>query len=183
MGMNAIILYIVIISSATASLGFAADLNSAAKEILSAPDWTRTEAVEIANKRIDEKRGKKIIDVMEKYAALSPEEARSLVSNLSDSGKPYDLSIGGKIYIFNRVYCNVPEKVKKVDWKFFGGWGSVPQDKETVNSLYPLRKTKTGRLELFYLSGSYTGPPYRGLEEFDFLLKRFGKRNVINRQQ
>lgn len=181
--MNAITLYTIKILSIAVSLGVAADLDSVAKEILSAPDWTRTEAAEIANKRIDVKRGQKIVDVMTKCADLSPEEARRLVSNLSASGKPYDLSIGGRIYIFNRVYCNVPEKVKKVDWKFFGGWGSVPQDKETVDSLYPLRKTTTGRLELFYLSGSYTGPPYRGIEEFDFLLKRFGKRNVIDRQK
>lgn len=166
----------ILITIASRSLGDPIDLDSGVKEILNVSDWTRSEAVELANKRIGEKRGREILVVMEKFRNISPDDARQLVIKLTNSGKPYDLGIGGKIYIFNRVYCNVPEIVKKEDWKFFGAWGSIPQDEKTVNALYPLRLTAEGKLELFYLSGSYAGPVYRGLDEFDFLLKRFGRR-------
>ena len=177
MGMKTFIFYVsIFIFAASTSFGGEVDLDSAAKEILKAPDWTRSEATEVANKRIGEQRGREILDIIEKHTNLSPEDARQLVIRLSASGKSYDLSISGKIYIFNRVYFNVPKMADKSDWKFFGAWGGIPQDKTTINALYPLRMTGEGKLELFYLSGSYAGPPYRGLDEFDFLLKKCGKR-------
>lgn len=154
------------------------DFNLAIKEILLAPDWTRSEAAELANKRTNEDKGRKILSILNKFKMVSPANARELVIRLSAAGEPHDLSIAGKVYIFNRLYCNVPEKVEKSGWSFFGAWGSVPQDKDTVNSLYPLRMTGEGKLELYYLSGSYSGPAYRGADEFDFFMKRFGKRKA-----
>jgi hypothetical protein len=154
------------------------DINLLVKEILAAPDWTRTEEDELKNKRINKMRGAKILAVMSKGVSLSPENARLLVMRLHAQKKKNDRGVDGKIYIFNRFYCNVPEWVDKADWRFFGGWGSIPHDNKTVGALYPLKESKDREVELVYLSGSYTGPAYRGLEEFDFLFKRFGKRKV-----
>jgi hypothetical protein len=157
-------------------LGAEVDMASDIEKIVEAPDWTRPEADELINKKVGVERGKKILASLEKYRDLSPEKARQFVALLSSSGEKHDLNIAGKIYIFNRLYCNVPERVEKTGWKFFGGWGSVPDDGITVGALFPLKETNDGKLELHYVSGSYTGPSYEGIKEFDFLLQRFGKR-------
>lgn len=156
--------------------GAESNMKEEIKEILMLPDWTRLEVEELITKRVSIERGQKIVGTLEKYRELAPEKARQFVTLLSSSGEKNDLSIAGKIYIFNRIYFNVPERVEKSNWKYFGGWGSVPDDGKTVEALYPLKVTNDGKLELHYISGSYTGPSYDGIGEFDFLLHKFGKR-------
>lgn len=152
------------------------DLELACRSINDAPSWTR-----MSGDTIDSE-GPKLSSVLRNFAAISPENARKLVERLSalsqDPSKEaaIDHDICGRIYIFNRLYCNVPRMVDRIDWKFFGGWGGIPGDELRLNALYPLTQGEGGSLELTETSGGYYGPRYRGLEEFDFLLSRFGKR-------
>lgn len=152
------------------------NLELACKAINDAPSWTR-----MSEDTIDSA-GPELTAVLKNYAKISPVEARKLVERLSDlskdisKGAAIDHDICGKIYVFNRIYCNVPEMVDRIDWKFFGGWGGIPGDELRLNALYPLTQGEGGSLDLTETSGGYYGPPYKGLEEFDFLLSRFGKR-------
>ena len=180
MGMNILppAALVFLVMTTLSSYGDDVDLPLFAKEILKAPDWDQPEVDELIKKRIGKERGEKILNVLGKYTSLSTDQARALLILLSDSGKKTDLRIGGKIYIFNRLYCDVPETVEREGWEFFGGWGGVPSSDKTINALYPLKKNEEGKLELHYLSGSYTGPNYRGVAEFDFLIERFGRREA-----
>lgn len=144
-------------------------LDKAIIEINQAPDW-RT--IHFPN---DGTEGQKLIRTLMKYVNYTPEDARELVNRLVISGgTTSNQEIGGKVYLFNRLYCNVSQYSNRDGWKVFGGWGGVAVNETTINSLYPLEQKDGGfKLELF---SGYAGPPYQGLEEFDWLLKRFGQR-------
>lgn len=152
------------------------ELDVAVKEIQNAPNWIQMTEDKIALM------GPQLTTILEKYMTISPKDARRIVERLSvgkdpNSSEPTsDREVGSKIYIFNRLYCNVPEMVSTSNWKVFGGWGGVPHNSDSLNALYPLTRQKNGTLKLTETFGGYGGPTYRGLEEFDFLLKRFGKR-------
>lgn len=138
-------------------------------DISSSPDWRTI--------RVPDRSGdsRVLIKSLMLYVKKSPEELREIISKLEASAEVSpDLEIGGKIYILNRLYCKVPRKSERDGWMFFGGWGGIGIDENTINSLYPL-VLKDGEFSLEQFSG-YGGPPYRGLEEFDWLLKRFGRR-------
>ena len=146
------------------------DIGAAVKEISSAPNWTGMDEVKITIE------GPKIIQILEKYVDLPLQDARGLLRQLLDSGGEFDLDIAGKVYIFNRLYCNVPASIKRDGWKFFGGWAGVPITASSVNSLYPLSVKNDSQLELKSVFSGYAGPPYRGLEELDYFIERFGRR-------
>ena len=138
-------------------------------DIKLAPDW-RT--LKFPDQTGD---SKVLIESLLKHVRYKPEEFREIIRGLAvEAEVNYDLAIKEKIYILNRLYCNVPKYSKRDDWKVFGGWGGIGVDKNTLSSLYPL-VLKDGEFTLEQFSG-YGGPPYRGLEEFDWLLKRFGQR-------
>jgi hypothetical protein len=138
-------------------------------EIKLAPDWRTL--------RFPDRTGgsKVLIETLLKHVKYNQEEFRRIIRGLAvEAELNQDLAIGGKIYILNRLYCNVPNHSKRDDWKVFGGWGGIGVDEDTLSSLYPI-VLKDGEFTLEQFSG-YAGPPYRGLEEFDWLLKRFGQR-------
>lgn len=148
------------------------DIDLAIKDISAAPKW-----VSMGNEKF-QMEGAKLIQILMQYTDLDPKEARNLVDKLSvPSGSLYtQMDIAGKIYIFNRLYCNVPDKSEMSDWKVFGDWRGVTVTQGRINSLFPLSKNKRDRLELTGHFHGYFGAPYRGLSEFDFLMKRFGRR-------
>jgi hypothetical protein len=146
------------------------DVNSALKEIASAPDWTAMDEKHIITD------GSKIINTFSKYCDLPSENARLLIQRLAESGDEFNLSIASKIYIFNRMYFNVPEMTDRVGWKFFGGWSGIPINETNVRSLFPLAIKDDGSTELKNVFSGYSGASYRGLDEFDFFLERFGPR-------
>lgn len=149
-------------------------VDTAIVEINMAPDWR---GIRFPN---DGGETKKLIDALMKHAKATPNEARELVMKLVASGETdHDLEIAGKIYIFNRLYCNVPRHSKRNDWKVFGGWGGIVVDENTINSLYPLVLNK-GEFKLEQFSG-YNGPPFQALDEFDWLFKRFGQRFEVGK--
>jgi len=147
------------------------DIKTIVKEIEMAPDWTAISEQKIARD------GPKLTAILRKYTSLSTDNARKVVEKLNASSeKSFNLSIGGKIYVYNRLLFEVPEKADQNNWKFFGGWIGVPVNNGVVNPLFPLGKNQNGRLDLIYSFGGYAGPEYRGLSEFEYFLQRFGRR-------
>lgn len=167
--MHIILAVIAIMAMAIANAaGF--DVELAVKAVKNAPRWTEMTEEQIATD------GPKLIAVLDGFVDLSPADAREVVKALQvAAGKTDDTDLYGKIYIYNRLYCKVPVTVDQSTWRFFGGWVGVRVFKGSVNALYPLGKRADGRLELSASFGGYMGPLYRGLAEFDFLLKRFGR--------
>lgn len=146
-----------------------AGLEESIVAINAAPDWR---ALQFPHQNAEVKI---LMGCLLKYVRFAPEDFREIIKSLATSAEHNsDLAIGGKIYILNRLYCNVPRHSKRDGWKVFGGWGGIGVDENTIDSLYPL-VLKSGEFDLQQFSG-YGGPPYQGLEEFDWLLKRFGQR-------
>ncbi len=135
------------------------------------------------------KDGKKLMDVLAKYTSIEVGDARKLVEGLTLSSKTldgfellpeqgtYDMDVAGKIYVFNRLYCNVPETFNQKETKIFGGWIGVVAENESINILFPLHPAADGSIELAFVFGGYKGMPYRGNQEFEFFIKTFGVRN------
>ncbi len=124
------------------------DLEKAVKEIRAAPDWTTEtdDSLPLVQS--------KITDVYLLYLDISSKDARSLVVEMMASGERFDASNYGRIHLFNKMFCNVPEVVERADWKFFGGWMGFPVSDETVGALYPLAINVKGKLKLV---GVYRG--------------------------
>ncbi len=168
---NLIIILSVIFLWSTNSISLAFSLEDATKEIESASSWTRLSDKQVLTD------GDKLTSILEKYLSLKTSNAREIVEKLEMSyQKNFNSDVAGKIYVFNRLFCNVPEKSHHEKWMFFGGWAGVSIKDDYVNSLFPLKKLENGKLKLVYSFAGYTGPHYRGLAEFDFLLERFGRR-------
>jgi hypothetical protein len=146
------------------------DVDSAVKDIIAAPDWT------VMNEKSLLIEGDKIIKILAKYCDLPSNNVRMLIQKLSESGDEFNLSIGSKIYILNRMFFNVPEIADRSGWKFFGGWAGVPINGSRVSALFPLSITDDGLTKIKNVFGGYSGASYRGLEEFDFFLERYGRR-------
>ena len=153
------------------NFSLASDLENSIKEIENATSWTSLSDKQVLTD------GDKLTSILKKYVFLKTGEAREIVEKLESLYQDkFDSDIAGKIYVFNRLFCNVPEKSPNEKWKFFGGWAGVSIKNNYVNSLFPLKKLENGKLKLIYSFSGYTGPHYKGLAEFDFLLKRFGRR-------
>jgi len=146
------------------------DLKSAIQEFSRIPDWTKLHRDNLPFE------AKKITHVLNQYKHITPEEAEKLVSGLLQIGDEFDMENNGKVYLFNRVYCDVPSYVERDQWRFFGGWSGVPVTETEVNALYPFTVKDDGTLELTGVFGGYFGSEYLGLEEFKYFLKRFGQR-------
>lgn len=150
------------------------DIDLAVKEISGAPSWTGM------NSEIILKEGPRLCAVLKKYVMIGPDDARNLVAKLSSMTDTKDLiSFDGKIYVFNRLYCNVPERADLRDWKFFGGWGGIKITNNTIRAIFPLTRVGNGELELTEVYRGYYGIKYRGLDEFNFLFDKFGQRSKM----
>ena len=155
----------------------AINIEDAVKTIIAAPDWTTMNGDNLSIE------GQKLVKILRSFMELKPEEAKSLVSALNLLQiKRLDTGIAGKILIYNRLYCNVPSKPDRNGRRNFGGWNGSSGMGFTVDALYPLTQTDEGWLGLNQAFGGYTGPLYRGLEEFDYFYAKFGKR-IIKRIQ
>jgi hypothetical protein len=165
-------IFSIIIWLASSSVVTALDMELAVKEISDAPSWTGMNSESIRTE------GPKLCAALKQYVSISPEDARNLVAKLGSKTDTKDrISFDGKIYVFNRFYCNVPERADKRDWKFFGGWSGVDVSNNSIHILFPLTKIENGDLELTKVYGGYFGMKYRGLDEFNFLFERFGRRS------
>lgn len=81
-----------------------------------------------------------------------------------------------KVYILNRVVCNVPQWVDSREPIPFGGWLDRPTRDGAINVLWPLSVDDDGELRLTGAMMSYMGAPYQPLSEFRAFLERYGRR-------
>jgi hypothetical protein len=89
----------------------------------------------------------------------------------------YTIAAMSKLFVLNRFVFNVPEHAK-FSGPFFGGWEGVPHDEREMNVMWPLSHGKDGQLELSGAYGGYSGERFRALEEFDFFLRKYGRRSI-----
>ena len=80
------------------------------------------------------------------------------------------------LYVLNRLVFNVPARERIGDIKFFGGWDNVPYDDKEVSILWPLSIDLHGGMELVGFHPGYNGDEYQALKEFDYLHKKYGRR-------
>lgn len=143
---------------------------TAAKEILQAPRWANMHQENFLEL------GPKLLTVLNTYKDLEPPQARLLVEAIvALQEDPFDLVTASQIFVFNRLYFNVPEWELLENWKSHSGFHGIPQKGFSFNSLYPLT-LKNGKFEFCGGSLAYAGGPYMGLKEFDYLAEKYGKR-------
>ena len=88
-----------------------------------------------------------------------------------------DLEEISKVYVLNRMMFAVPGSAPIQDARFFGGWGGVPHDENTVNMRWPVNIATNGVFELEVRRfGSYNGAPYQAVAEFDYFRAKYGVR-------
>ena len=92
----------------------------------------------------------------------------------------YSLAEMSKVFLLNRFIFRVPESEGQ-DVRFFGGWYRVPFTNGVANLMWPLGYTDQGTITIKGRYEGYAGPPYRGVEEFDFFAKRYGRRRSVGR--
>ena len=91
------------------------------------------------------------------------------------STHPQDTSLWSRVFLLNRYLFQVPE-ISPIDGHLFGGWAGTPVENGMVNRLWPFSYDGQNRLQLVGEFEGYYGPPYRGLDEFDYFQKKFGLR-------
>ena len=151
------------------------------KDLLSVPLWTRLPS----DKEYTHE--KNLFLALNKANEMSVNEIRMAIqemlasvdnknSKINDDGFNEAFDVWCKIFVLNRYYANVPEWESLDNLEGFGGWLGIPRTKGKVNMLFPLAISESGN---FYLAGrlyGFMGPDYRGLEEFDYLIKKYGVR-------
>lgn len=124
-----------------------------------------------------------IIKVMQRLCREEPGFVRNVIRKLLELGD--DNTTPGNpvnkwsfVYLINRFYCHVPDWETVKDRRLFGGWVGIPEDDSRFKLGYPLVFNPDGTIELEGPLGGYTGAAYQGLNEFDFLLEKYGRRKV-----
>jgi len=142
-------------------------------QLNSAPSWQQMNDENVAIL------GKQLMDVIKPVQEWTIEDVHQLVSQLEkqsiNEGQKWRYL--GDIYIINRFYTNVPEWADRKSIKIFGGWAIPRKKTDQINVLYPLSISENYDLEITGGSRMYNGPPYNGLGEFEYFIRKFGKRN------
>lgn len=129
----------------------------------------------------DQKAKRDIIDHLEKIARHDPITIRQAVVRYTSalwSRQEYNAASASAVFLLNRFIFNAPEKepLTSSETPLFGGWAGTPKPDRAVNRLWPFTYDSEGTLQLTGRSGGYSGPPYRGIEEFDYFARNFGLR-------
>jgi hypothetical protein len=101
------------------------------------------------------------------------EDIRWTVRQYGDDHR-FDVSAAGRLYVLNRYAFNVPAHTSNP--RLFGGFWREMGDEMGANELWPLAIDQAEHLRLVGTFLGYTGPPYAGLEEFDYFSHRYGLR-------
>lgn len=91
------------------------------------------------------------------------------------SENAYDVGNMSKLFVLNRFVFSVPER-DRYDGPFFGGWEGIPHDQKEMRILWPLSHAKDGQLQLTGTFAGYSGHLYLAVQEFDYFLKKYGRR-------
>ena len=149
------------------------------KSLLSVPLWTDIPPDKEYTHEKD------LFLALNKADEMSVKEVRKTIQDMfgsvdrNKSKKIHDeFVVWCRVFVLNRYYANVPEWESLDNLEGFGGWLGIPRIKGKVNMLFPLAINEAGD---FYLAGrlgknGFMGPAYRGLDEFDYLIKKYGVR-------
>ena len=135
------------------------------------PDWTVIDRGDTVTRRAIEHQ-------LGKLSAFEPDALRAAIQThiANHTSSRTEFSAWGTVYVLNRYYFNVPERMP-FSCGGPSGWGR-PVDEDGWDMLYPLSLT-WGKLPAFTGgSVSYTGPKYEALEEFDSFRKAYGRRRL-----
>jgi len=86
----------------------------------------------------------------------------------------------GRLLILNKFLFDLPEWIPINSYRSFGGWLGIPEDGDRINLLWPFSQNEDGSLALTKRFLGYMGEAYLALEAFDYYLKRYGRRNILN---
>jgi hypothetical protein len=93
------------------------------------------------------------------------------------ANKSYDIANMSKPFILNRLLFAVADK-ETSDVRYFGGWDRPPDDRAR-DELWPLRMAEDHKLHLTGKYFGYGGPEYQAVQEFDYFLRKYGRRAAI----
>lgn len=136
------------------------------------PNWINLEAGEVELRA-------GVVRLYYGIIQFNPEVVRDAVKEYISEKTldPYEqLDREMSLYAFFRVYFAVPSGLLPNAKSFSGFVRPIPDGK--FDNLWPLSEAEDGKLVLSGVCGSYRGPPYRVLEEFDYLLETFGRRKM-----
>ncbi|MDX2227245.1 MAG: hypothetical protein SFY92_09180 [Verrucomicrobiae bacterium] len=155
----------------TSIQGFSKDKGGFSEKMQDAPAWSSFVVDENKDKSED------TVKILGEAAENLPvEEARKCIISCLQERTDDKVGAWSKVYVFNRLYFNVPEWEEKKSLRFFGGWIGIPEKDGKINVMFPLEKNANGRIFLSKNFGGYSGPDYDGLGEFDYFLKKYGLR-------
>jgi hypothetical protein len=122
-------------------------------------------------------------DILSHLAQVSARESSVIRAGMERfvarhiSQKTYDIASMSKLFVLNRFLFAVPEKVK-VAAPFFGGFEGVPYNQSVMNVMWPLSFSDGGHIRLSGRYSGYSGDNYLAVQEFDFFLKKYGRRKL-----
>ena len=122
-----------------------------------------------------------IISVCRELAKFETDVLRRAVERFVEQckmQKSYDVASMSKLFVLNRYIFQVPPK-EAFSGPFFGGWDGVPYDQHQMNMLWPLSTNAAGELVLTGKYAGYAGEPFGAIAEFDYFLKKYGRRKPI----
>lgn len=102
---------------------------------------------------------------------------QTYINEVSQKETGYDVAAMSKLYIINRYIFNVTEAAS-LDKRRFASFYNREDTQNTIHSLWPLSFTGEKKLELTGVFQGYFGESYLALQEFDYLLKEYGRRTA-----
>jgi len=149
----------------------AEEVKDAVNELRAIPSWGG-----LGPQNINQQ-GDEIIQSLSKIAALPNGEVRKVITEalaaVEQNGvaaKQRCALIDG-LYVFNRLYYDIPPLLKQRDLKIFGA-AYVPIGENRLAS-WPLKFSESGKPTLQDSYLLYCGPPYDVLAEFDYFATQF----------
>jgi hypothetical protein len=122
-------------------------------------------------------------EILAHLAQLSARETSVIRSGMDRfvtrhlSQKTYNIASMSKLFVLNRFLFAVPEK-EKFAAPFFGGFEGVPYTQSEMNPMWPLSYGNGGHVRLSGRYSGYSGDNYRAVQEFDYFLKKYGRRKL-----
>lgn len=148
----------------------AADIDESVEKLASAPAWCDMSRADL------ESQGPRLIEAYASIAMLDSAAVKEVVSRFLAKYPPekHGLAPACKIYVFNRYYFNVQQGVVRTS--FGGNW--IKEKDDPLTPIWPLAELDNGEIAVKYSLAAYSGPLYRGMEEFEFFEKVFKKRRT-----
>lgn len=117
------------------------------------------------------------LEKVSKYETNVIRDAIRIYLTDRQSKNTYYVSEMSRLFLLNRYIFNIPsEPVPLRQVIPYGGWAGRPMDGQKIDLLWPFTIGTDNKLHLTARFQGYGGPSYSGLEEFDDLNKKYGRR-------